>query len=101
MTQELQLANSLIERSEALRRLFPDTYDKTSKEVQVFIRQVMAAQELDVLPAALKLMEAAKEKGNESHIHWFAAAACDMICGQQPHKSPRTQIQELADLFKL
>lgn len=101
MTQELQLANSLIEQSEALRRLFPDTYDKTSRDVQVFIRQVMAAQELDVLPAALKLMEAAKEKGNESHIHWFAAAACDMICGQQPHKSPRTQIQELADLFKL
>ena len=95
------MANSLMEQSEALRRLFPDTYDETSKEVQAFIRKVMEAQELDVLPAALRLMEAAKEKGNDSHIHWFAAAACDMICGQQPHKSPRTQIQELADTFKL
>ena len=101
MMKELQIANSLMEQSEALRRLFPDTYDETSKEVQAFIRKVMEAQELDVLPAALRLMEAAKEKGNDSHIHWFAAAACDMICGQQPHKSPRTQIQELADTFKL
>ena len=101
MTQELQLANSLIEQSEALRRLFPDTYDEKSKEVQEFIRKVMASQELDVLPAALKCMEAAQEKGNDSHIHWFAAAACDMIMGQQPHKSPRTQIMELANQFKL
>lgn len=101
MTQELQIANSLLEHSEVLRRLFPDTYDKTSKDIQSFIRKVMEAQELDILPAALLLMESAKEKGNESHIHWFAAAACDMICGQQPHKSPRTQIQELADQFKL
>lgn len=101
MTQELQIANSLIEASEMLRRLFPDNYDEKSKEVQDFIREVMAAQELDVLPATLKLMEAAKEKGNEAHIHWFAAAACDMLCGQHPHESPRTRFQKLADSFKM
>ena len=101
MTKEMQITNSLIEASEALRRLFPDTYDEQSKKVQDFIRQVMAAQELDVLPATLKCMEAAQEKGNEAHIHWFAAAACDMICGQQPHVSPRTRFQQLADSFKL
>ena len=41
MTQELKLANSLIEQSEALRRLFPDTYDEKSKEVQEFIRKLL------------------------------------------------------------
>lgn len=99
--EDLQIANSLIESSEALRRLFPDTYDEESKKVQAFIRQVMDAQGLDVLPATLKCMEAAQEKGNEAHIHWFAAAACDMICGQHPHVSPRTRFQNIADAFKL
>ena len=101
MTQELQIANSLIEASEALRRLFPDTYDEKSREVQDCIRQVMEAQQKEVLPATLLLMEAAQKKGNEAHIHWFAAAACDMLCGQQPHESMRTKLQKLADSFKL
>lgn len=82
MTQELQIANSLIEASEALRRLFPDTYDEKSRQVQAFIRQVMEAQQRDVLPATLLLMQAAQEKGREADIQWFAAAACDMLCGQ-------------------
>ena len=87
MTKELQIANSLIEASEALRRLFPDTYDEESLKVQAFIREVMEAQQMDVLPAALLLMEAAREKGREADIPWFAAAAVDMLCGQQPHES--------------
>lgn len=101
MTEELQIANRLIEASEALRRLFPDTYDEQSREVQGCIRQVMEAKQKDVLPATLMLMEAAREKGRENHIHWFAAAACDMLCGQQPHESVRTKLQKLADSFKL
>ena len=99
--EELQIANKMIEASESLRRLFPDTYDDTSKDVQDFIRKVMEAQGKDVLPATLMLMKAAQEKGNESHIHWFAAAACDMICGQQPHVSPRTKLQQLIDSLEL
>ncbi len=101
MTQELQIANSLIEASEALRQLFPDTYDEQSREVQECIRQVMDAQQKEVLPATLMLMEAASEKGREADIHWFAAAACDMLCGQQPHESPRTQLLKMAESFKL
>lgn len=101
MTQELKIVNSLIEASEMLRKLFPDTYDNQSREVQGCIREVMEARNLEVLPATLKLMEAAREKGRENHIHWFAAAACDMLCGQQPHESLRTKFQKLADSFKL
>lgn len=33
MTQELQIANRLIEMSEAMRKLFPNTYDEKSREV--------------------------------------------------------------------
>lgn len=101
MTQELKIVNSLIEASEMLRKLFPDTYDNQSREVQGCIREVMEARNLDVLPATLKLMEVAREKSRESHILWFAAAACDMLCGQQPHESLRTKFQKLADSFKL
>ena len=101
MTQELQICNSLIEASECLRRLYPDTYDNQSREVQGCIREVMEARNLDVLPATLKLMEAARAKGRENHIHWFAAAACDMLCGQHPHESLQTKFQKLADSFKL
>ena len=101
MTEELQIANGLMEASEALRRLFPDTYDEKSREEQAFIRQVMEAQQKDVLPATLLLMEAAREKGREADIHWFAAAAVDMLCGQQPHESPRTRLLKMADSFKL
>lgn len=53
MPQELQIVNSLIEASEALRRLFPNTYDDQSREVQGCIREVMEAQNLDVLPATI------------------------------------------------
>jgi hypothetical protein len=101
MTQELQIANSLIEASEALRRLFPDTYDEQSREVQGCIRKVMEAQQMDVLPATLMLMGAAQEKGREADIHWFAAAAVDMLCGQQPHESPRSKLLKMAESFKL
>ena len=101
MTRELQIVNNLIEASECLRRLFPNTYDDRSREVQGCIREVMEARQLDVLPATLKLMEVAREKGRENHIHWLAAAACDMLCGLQPHESPRTKLQKLADSFKL
>ena len=101
MTKELQIANRMIEASEFLRRLFPDTYDDQSREVQGCIREVMEARNLDVLPATLELMDAAREEGRENYIHWFAAAACDMLCGQQPHESLRTKFQKLADSFKL
>lgn len=101
MIQELQIANRLIEASEALRRLFPDTYDEKSRKVQAFIRQVMEAQQMDILPATLLLMQAAQEKGREADILWPAAAAVDMLCGQQPHESPRTKLLKMADSFKL
>lgn len=101
MTRELQIANRLIEESVTLRRLFPDTYDEESLKVQAFIREVMEAQQMDVLPATLLLMQAAQEKGREADIHWFAAAAVDMLCGQLPHESPRTQLLKMADSFKL
>lgn len=101
MTQAIQIANSLIERSEFLRKLFPDTYDETSKKMQGYLRKVMEAQGKDVLPAALMVMEAAQEKNDEATINWIAAAACDMLMGQQPHVSPRTRLRELADTFKL
>lgn len=101
MTEELQIANSLMEASEALRRLFPDTYDEKSRQVQAIIRQVMEAQQKDVLPATLLLMEATREKGREADIHWFAAAAVDMLCGQQPHESPRSKLLKMAESFKL
>ncbi len=101
MTEVLQIANGLMEASEVLRRLFPDTYDEKSRQVQAFIRKVMEAQQKDVLPATLLLMKAAQEKGRESDIFWFAAAAVDMLCGQQPHESPRTKLLKMADSFKL
>lgn len=101
MNQVLQIANGLMEASEALRRLFPDTYDEKSRQVQALIRQVMEAQQKDVLPATLMLMGAAQEKGREADILWFAAATFDMLCGQQPHESPRTQLLKMADSFKL
>ena len=101
MTEVLQIANAMMEASEALRRLFPDTYDEKSRQVQTFIRQVMEAQQKDVLPATLMLMEAAREKGREADIYWFAAAACDMLLGQQPHESPRTKLLKMTDSFKL
>jgi len=101
MTEVLQIVNGLMEASEVLRRLFPDTYDEKSREVQAFIRQVMEAQQKDVLPATLLLMQAAQEKGREADIHWFAAAAVDMLCGQQPHESPRTRLLKMAESFKL
>ena len=108
MTQEekreqviLGLTNRLMEASEVLRRLFPDTYDEKSRQVQAFIRQVMEAQQKDVLPATLLLMQAEQEKGRVAGILWFAAAAVDMLCGQQPHESPRTQLLKMADRFKL
>lgn len=101
MTEVLQIANWLMEASEALRRLFPDTYDEKSRQVQAFIRQVMEAQQKDVLPATLMLMKAAREKGREADIYWFAAAAVDMLCGQRPHESPRTRLLKMAESFKL
>lgn len=33
MTEVLQIANGLMEASEVLRRLFPDTYDDKSRQV--------------------------------------------------------------------
>ena len=101
MEQALKIVNSLLEASEMLRKLFPETYDERSKKVQAFIRQVMDANSLDVLPATIMCMEAAQEKGNEGQIHWFAAAAVDMLCGQKPHVSPRSQMLQMADLLKL
>lgn len=101
MTEVLQIANGLMEASEMLRRLFHDTYDETSRQVQALIRQVMEAQQMDVLPATLLLMKAAQEKGRDADIHWFAAAAVDILCGQQPHESPRTRLLKMADSFKL
>ena len=101
MEQALKIVNSLLEASEMLRKLFPETYDEESRKVQTFIRQVMEANNLDVLPATIKCMEAAKEKGNEGHIHWFAAAAVDMLCGQRPHISPRSQMLQMAETLKL
>lgn len=95
MTEVLQIANRLMQASEVLRRLFPDTYDEKSRQVQAFIRQVMEAQQKDVLPATLMLMQAAQEKGREADIQWFAAAAVDMLCGQHPHESPRTRLLRL------
>lgn len=41
MTEVLQIANRLMVASEVLRRLFHDTYDEKSRQVQAFIRQVM------------------------------------------------------------
>lgn len=101
MTEVLRIANTMMEASEALRRLFPDTYDEKSRQVQAFIRQVMEAQQKDVLPATLLLMQAAREKGREADFLWFAAASVDMLCGQHPHESPRTQLLKMADSFKL
>lgn len=101
MTEELQIANALIESSEVLRRLFPETYDEQSRKVQEMIRQVMQDRQKDVLPVALLLMQAARKKGRIADIRWFAAAAVDMLCGQQPHVSPRTKLVKMADSFKL
>lgn len=101
MTKELQIVNRLIEASEVMRELYPNTYDEKSREVQAVIRQVMEAQQKDVLPATLLLMQAAREKGREADIYWFAAAAVDILCGQQPHESPRTRLLKMADSFKL
>lgn len=101
MTEVLQIANGLMEASEVLRRLFPDTYDEKSRQVQAFIRQVMEAQQKNVLPATLMLMQAAQEKGRKADIFWFAAAAVDMICGLHPHESPRTRLLKMADSFKI
>lgn len=101
MTEVLQIANAMMVASEALRRLFPDTYDEKSRKVQAFIRQVMEAQQKDVLPATLLLMQAAQEKGRKADILWFAAAAVDMLCGQLSHESPRTLLLKMADCFKL
>ena len=39
----------------------------------------MEAQQDDVLPATLMLMEAALEKGRKADSLWFAAAAVDML----------------------
>ena len=99
--EEIKLANTLIEASENLRKLFPETYDEKSKFVQGIIRNVMAVQGKDVLPAALECMEKSKEKGRESDILWFSAAACDMIIGQQPHESISTRLKQLAETLKL
>lgn len=97
--QNLSIVNMLLEASETLRRLMPDTYDEKSREVQQVIRQVMEAQGKDVLPATLMLMETAQEQHNEIHILWLAAAATDMLAGQQPHKSLKTQLAEQFDFL--
>lgn len=65
--EEIKIANTLIEASENLRKLFPETYDEKSKFVQKVIRNVMAAHDKDVLPAALECMEKAAGGTKESH----------------------------------
>lgn len=97
--QTMYTLERLLESTEILRRLYPNTYDDTSKKVQQMIRKTMVANKMDVLPAALMLMEIAKKNGNESHIFWFAAAATDMLAGQHPHKSLKTLIKETFDFL--
>ena len=75
----LDIAYKIREANRALRSLFKDTYEEKVKEVKDCIAEVMKAKNKDVLPAAIDLMQAAEEKGNEIHIVWFCAAAYDMI----------------------
>lgn len=99
--EEIKLANNLIQAREMLRMSYPDIYDVKSKFVQGIIRNVMAAQGIDVLRALLVCMVKAKEKGRENDNLWFSAAACDMIIGQQPHESISTRVKQLAEALTL
>ena len=75
----LDIAYKIREANRALRSLFKDTYEEQVKEVKDCIAEVMKEKKKDILPAAIDLMEAAEEMGNEIHIVWFCAAAYDMI----------------------
>lgn len=79
MMDNFDIAYKIRESNRALRSLFKDTYEEQVKEVKDCIAEVMKAKKKDVLPAAIDLMEAAKEMGKETHIVWFCAAAYDMI----------------------
>lgn len=80
--QKLQESKELAEKMEKvnknLRCLFED-YDKQVKPAKEFICKVMKVQELDILPATIRLMEAAVEKDNAVHAMWFMSAAVDLI----------------------
>lgn len=77
--ENLDIAYKIREANRALRSLFKDTYEEKVKEVKDCIAEVMKEKKKNILPAAIDLMEAAEEMGNEIHIVWFCAAAYDMI----------------------
>ena len=80
--QELQECKEMAEKMEKvnrnLRHIF-DNYEEQVKPVKEFIRKVMEAQELEILPATIRLMEAAIEKDNAVNAMWFMSAAVDLI----------------------
>lgn len=39
----------------------------------------MKDNNIDILPAAIALMKAAEDTGNENHVIWFLSVAYDMI----------------------
>ena len=80
------IAYKIRESNRALRSLFKDTYEEQIKGVKNCISKVMKAKNKDILPAAIDLMQAAEEKGNDIHIVWFCAAAYDMIIEKNVNK---------------
>lgn len=73
-----EIAEKMQEAHDNLQRIFPD-YQEQVKPVKDFISRVMKAQEKDILPATIMLMEEALNKDNAVHALWFMAAAVDMI----------------------
>ena len=83
------IAYKIREANRALRSLFKDTYEEKVKGVKNCISEVMKAKNKDILPAAIDLMQAAEEKGNDIHIVWFCAAAYDMIIEKEKTNAER------------
>ena len=78
LQESKEIAEKMEEVNKNLRHIFPD-YEEQAKPCKDFIRQEMEAQQKDILPATIMLMEAALEKDHATHAMWFMSAAVDMI----------------------
>lgn len=71
-----EIAQILQKANDSLRCLFKD-YEDMVAPVKRLIREVMAKENIDVLPATIQLMELHKE--DETVLLWLMSAAVDLI----------------------
>lgn len=77
--QSLDITREMLSMQDFLKRAVPN-YDEIIQKVIEVVRNRREVTGKDTLPAVIELMEEAEAKGKtDTHVPWFAAAACELI----------------------